>query len=301
MKKEVSDYQKAYKGLINDLNKNEDVLGVTVFGSIITGDLWENSDIDMFIIMKNQAFDKKDFYGKKHDIAVHMRVLSKDDFMNFKSNYTTGSAIHRKLISSKLVIGNDREVVNKYNELKLLNDVEKEKWSLSYLGKVISAMGHCKKALENGKLYGAFYAAMELGDAYAKLYLNLNNYLLNSDPLSMAISLDNSFKKKIDKIVKEHSKEVIEEFIEFVERFLRNNILEASTLLIDKLKDSTEPIDSTALLSKEEFKGVGINMEKILKELSKRAIIKISYREYHSSEENKLIEELVYYYEEGKN
>ena len=27
------------------------LLGVTVFGSLITGDIWEGSDIDMFVIV----------------------------------------------------------------------------------------------------------------------------------------------------------------------------------------------------------------------------------------------------------
>lgn len=300
MKKEVLQYQKAYKALIEDLEKNDDVLAVTVFGSIITGDLWERSDIDMFIVMNNLSFNKKDFYGEKLGIQVHMRVLSKDDFINFKEIHIAGSETHRKLMSSKLVICKDREIVNKYNELKLLNNIEKEKWSLVYLAKIISSIGHCKKALENGKLYGAFYSAMKLGDSYSKLYLNLNNYMLNSDPLSMAINLDDKLKIKIDKIVKEHSKESIENFIEFVEDFLNKNILEATTLLIETLKAIEEPVDSSYIKSLKEFSGVNISMEKILKELSRRAIIKTKVVEYKTNDGNKLIEELVYYYEEGK-
>ncbi|MFR5264205.1 nucleotidyltransferase domain-containing protein [Clostridium sp.] len=301
MKKEVLEYQKAYKGIIKDLENNKNVLGVTVFGSLITGDIWEGSDIDMFVIVDKMKDNKKDFFGMKHGIEVHMRMLSKENFINFKDNYTGGSSIHRKLISSKLVIGKDKDIVNKYNELKILNNVEREKWNLAYLGKVISELAHCKKALENGKIYAAFNSAMKLGDSYSRLYLNLNNYLLNSDPFIVALSLNNEFKKRIDKIVKEHKRESIEEFIEFIEKFLRENIVEATTMLIDSLKEAGEPLDSSYLSNCEKFSRIEIPIEKILKELSKRGIIKSSLREYESSEGNKLIEELVYYYEEGKN
>ena len=85
--------------------------------------------------------------------------------------------------------------------------MEREKWNLAYLGKVISELAHCKKALENGKIYAAFNSAMKLGDSYSRLYLNLNNYLLNSDPFIVALSLNNEFKKRIDKIVKEHKRD----------------------------------------------------------------------------------------------
>lgn len=301
MKKVVSEYQKAYKGIIEDLRVNENVIGVTVFGSLITGDLWEHSDIDMFVILDKMDVSKKDFFGNKYGIDVHMRILSKENFINFKDNYTGGSSIHRKLISSKLVIGKDKEIVNRYNELKILNDVEKDKWSLAYLGNLLSSLGQCKKALQNRNLYGAFYSAMKLGDSYSKLYLNLNNYLLNSDPLSVAINLDNNFKYKIDKIVKEHKEESIEELIDFVEEFLRNHIVESTTILIEYLKEKNEVLDSSYLLNCSEFSGMKIDMEKILKELSRRGIIKSLLREHESSEGNKLIEELVYYYEEGNN
>ena len=91
MKKEVLEYQKAYKGIIKDLENNKNVLGVTVFGSLITGDIWEGSDIDMFVIVDEMKDNKKDFFGMKHGIEVHMRMLSKENFINFKENYTGGS------------------------------------------------------------------------------------------------------------------------------------------------------------------------------------------------------------------
>ncbi|MEL7598231.1 MAG: nucleotidyltransferase domain-containing protein, partial [Clostridiaceae bacterium] len=45
MVKTIQKYQGAFNTVIERLKQNDSVLAVMVFGSIITGDLWEESDI----------------------------------------------------------------------------------------------------------------------------------------------------------------------------------------------------------------------------------------------------------------
>ena len=50
MVKSIIDYQKSYKEITEILMKNTDVIAIFVFGSMVTGDLWEESNIDLFVI-----------------------------------------------------------------------------------------------------------------------------------------------------------------------------------------------------------------------------------------------------------
>jgi predicted nucleotidyltransferase len=49
-----------------------------VFGSMVTGDLWDESDIDFFVITKEYPETLKNIYTDEKGISVHIRIMSKD-------------------------------------------------------------------------------------------------------------------------------------------------------------------------------------------------------------------------------
>ncbi|MGL5066768.1 MAG: nucleotidyltransferase domain-containing protein [Sarcina sp.] len=297
MREIIKQYQLAYNTLIEDLKQNDNVIGVTVFGSIITGDIWKNSDIDMFVILNKKTTDLKDIFGEKYGIDVHMKVITKEEFLDFRENFTGGSKLHRKLISSKLVIGKDADVIDRYNYYKFLNDIDKDSWNLAYLGDLIRAIGLCEKAIKNDKNYNAIYSAMKLGESLAKIYLNVNGYLISSDPLTMAINLDDSFKVCMDRIIEDSDKAAVENLIEYAQIFLTKNIRLITRLLLRVLSEESKPLSIEEIKSKKEFDKMSIEMDKILKELATRGIIKRGTRNCITQTGHKLIEELTYCYE----
>ena len=297
MREIIKQYQLAYNNLIEDLKENENVIGVTVFGSIITGDIWKNSDIDMFVILNKKTTNLKDIFGEKCGIDVHMTVITKEEFLDFREVFNGGSKLHRKLISSKLVVGKDSEVVDRYNYYKFLNDVDKDRWNLTYLGDLIRAIGLCEKAIKNDRIYIAIYSAMKLGESLAKIYLNINGYLISSDPLTMAINLEDSFKICMDRVIEEASKDAIKNLVEYAQLFLTENIMQISQLLLKVLSNQNTPLTIEEIKNKKEFDKMSIEMDKILKELAARKIIKRSTRDCKTEIGDKLIEELTYSYE----
>ncbi|MGL4453368.1 MAG: nucleotidyltransferase domain-containing protein [Sarcina sp.] len=297
MREVIKQYQLAYNNLIEDLKENDNVIGVTVFGSIITGDIWKNSDIDMFVILNKRTTNLKDIFGEKCGIDVHMKVITKEEFLDFRENFTGGSKLHRKLISSKLVIAKDADVIDRYNYYKFLNDIDKDRWNLTYLGDLIRAIGLCEKAIQNDKIYNAIYSAMKLGESLAKIYLNVNGYLINSDPLTMAINLDDSFKSCMDRIIEEGNKESVENLIEYAQIFLTKNIMQIAKLLLRVLSEEDKPLSIEEIKCKKEFDRISIEMDKILKELATREIVKRGTRDCITEMGHKLIEELTYSYE----
>lgn len=295
--KTIKEYQIAYNSIIEDLSANADVLGVTVFGSIMTGDIWKNSDIDMFVIVNDEATNKKDVYAQKFSVDVHMKILTKSEFLKFRENFIGGGKLHRKLISSKLVIAKDRDVIDKYNYYKFLNDVDKDLWNLVYLSELIRAKGLCDKAISNGKGYNAIYSALKLGESIAKIYLNINGYLISSDPLTMAINLNDSFKECMDKVIESADKQAIESLILFAEEFLTKNIKDASKILLNTLSTDKNRLSVIDISSMKKFSKLSIEFDKILRELSQREIIEKSCRDFKTSDNQKLAEEITYYYE----
>ena len=81
MAKTVLELQKAFQTVVNQINKNKKVVALFTFGSIVSGDVWEESDIDLFLIYED-GFEKiRDVYSEVREVPVHTKILNKNSFL----------------------------------------------------------------------------------------------------------------------------------------------------------------------------------------------------------------------------
>lgn len=296
MTNEVLRYQKVFNSVIERLRKNEDILAVMAFGSMVTGDLWEGSDIDIFVIVKEQQESIRNIYTEENNISVHMKLLSKENFLNFYENNVIGGYMHRILISSKLIFSKDENITNVFNSFRYINDSEREKWNLVYLGDILKDISHCKKLIANNNIKSAYLACMRTVDNFASLFLNFNGYLVSKDVVSVAINLDDNFQVTLDKLVNasDDLEEDIYRALNLVENFLDKNMRSCCSALIKYFREHKGVMSAEEIKVDVFFKGFNIHMEDILKELSYRKIIRKDFRSIKSLSGNLIGEENVY-------
>jgi predicted nucleotidyltransferase len=296
MTNEILRYQKVFNSVIDRLRKNEDILAVMAFGSMVTGDLWEGSDIDIFVIVKEQQESIRNIYTEENGISVHMKLLNKENFLNFYENNVIGGYMHRILISSKLIFSKDEYITNVFNSFRYINDSEREKWNLVYLGDILKDISHCKKLIANNNIKSAYLACMRTVENFASLFLNFNGYLVSKDVVSVAINLDDNFHVILDKLVNESDdlEEAIHGTLKFVEDFLEKNIRSCCSALIKYFRENKDFMSAEEIKLDIFFKGFNIHMEDILKELSYRKIIRKDFRSIKSLSGSLIGEENVY-------
>ena len=111
----------------------------------------------------------------------------------------------------------------------------------------------------------------------------------------MATNLSNNFKEVVDKLFMEPINEkIIKDTINYIEKFLDDNIVRASSALIDYLCEEYEYMNSYEISSYNAFKEFDIKMENILKELAKREVISKKSRALYDEEGNLILDENVY-------
>lgn len=294
MRKKIIEYQKAYNSIIHSLRNNNSVLGVTVFGSMVTGDIWEDSDIDLFVIVKEDTNGILDIYGEENNIPVHLKVLSKDEFLNFGINHISGSTIHRKFISSKLVISKDSDITDRFTYIKHYTDNYRGKWNLVYLGKVLKDINSFKKYMHNGKVYSPFMTIISAMDNFSRLYLNFNGYLVSKNSTSNLVNLNDECDLLFNNIMKEASKENMNAILDYIESFLKENITKCCDALLDYLCENQSWLSSQEIKKSEFFRGFDVEVEEILGELEKINVVEKKLCEYKSISEESLINEKVY-------
>lgn len=295
MAKSVLELQESFQLLISKLKSNSKVLSIFTFGSIISGDVWEESDIDLFVVYEGE-FDKvRRVHSEVLDVQVNIRILSKTEFIKSSNTYKEKDSIRNILKMSKLVFSRDIEINDIYNKLKYSESVHKEEWNLLYISNLIKELKVCKKYLQIGGLSTSYEVLIRSLDNFAKLYLSLNGYEITKDSLTMAINLNDKFALVVDKLFcEELSRESIKKVINYVEDYIENNIKRASKFLLDYLDKKEDFVSSYEIEQEECFKIFNIKVENILKELYKRNLILKSERDLKDSTGFSILNENVY-------
>lgn len=297
MSRSIIDYQKSSEKLINVLKVNKKVLAIFAFGSIISGDLWEESDIDLFVVYKDIFEEVRDIYSEILDIPVHMKVLNKEKFLELYKNDGKKGSIRNLLVSSKIIFSRDEEIESVFNKAKYSLDKYKEIWNLVYLGNIIKDLRVTKKYLHNDSVFTAYEVLIRALDSFAKLLLNLNGYTVSKDAVKMATNLNNKFSLIVENLFNDKCiKENIQNTVDYIEVFLDENINEAAKVLLDYLYDKNEALSSYEIRNGESFKEFDIKIEDILKELYKRKLITKEIKKLDLPSNEKLINENVYSY-----
>lgn len=301
MLKAILNYQKASEKLINSLKSNRKVLAVFAFGSIVNGDLWEESDIDIFVVYKDQFYNIRDVHSEILDIPVHMKVLCKDKFMELYDNNGKKGEIRNMLTSSKLVFSRDEEIEVLFNKAKYSMDKFTEIWNMVYLGNLIKDLGVSKKYLYNDKLVTSFEVLIRALDSFSKLYLNISGYTASKDAIKMTMNLNNRFNTLVENLIQKDLKhEYINDLVTYIDNYLDENISIASKFLLNYLEEKNTYLSSYEIKNDEIFNQFDIKIEEILKELFKYGFIEKKSRKLELPAREKLINENVYAYRKYK-
>lgn len=295
MLQSIKNYQRACEKLLTTLKNNKKVLTVFAFGSIVNGDLWEESDIDVFVVYKDGFDEIRDVYSEINDIPVHMKILKKEVFLELYQNNGKKGIIRNLLVSSKIIFSRDDDIDNIYNRAKYTLDKHIELNNLVYLGMLIKDLRVSKKFFYNNSLFTSYEVIIRALGNFSKLYLNLNGYKVSKDAVKMAMNLNNVFEAIVKKLFSsEDIKENLEQTIQYIEDFLDVNINVAAKFLIEYLSEKKQFLSSYEIKNDDLFKEFSIKLEDILKELCKRNIIVKKTRKLQLKSGEKLISENVY-------
>lgn len=297
MAKSVVDYQNAYMEITEILKKNTNIISIFVFGSMVSGDLWEGSNIDLFAVYNDDFDEIRDVYSEVLDIPIHIKFISKNSFKKYYNEAGKRDVIKNSLMSSKMIYSIDNEITELYQKIIYMIDSDKGRLNLVYLGNFFKDAGICKKYLSKGSRYTAHELLIRALNNFSMLYLSINGYTVSKDSLTMACNLNDTLNDKvINLLYKEVSDESIKDLLKYMENYLEYNIEKASKEIIDFMKKEGKPLSAYEITNNQYFKNFKIKVEEILKVLYKNNIIIKEKREFRDSKGSLLALENVYSY-----
>jgi len=297
MTKTILQYQKAFNSVVDRIKIDKSVLAVMVFGSMVTGDLWEESDID-FIIIVNKNFEKiRDIYTEEENIPVHIKLMGKEKFIQIYSDTLKGGYFHRIFSSSRLIFSKDMDITVRYDGGRLFPDADRERWGMCFLGKLLKEMGVCKKYLSSDALHTSYSSAIRCIEKYSKLFVNSSGYMISKDVMTMALNLNEDFKQCVDKLFFEKSNvsETIKETMTYLEESVNFSIKSNCDLLLNYMRDKDKFISAEEIMLDDIFKDFDIDMEELLNKLWQSDIIKKESRDFKIDKDKILFKQNVYF------
>ena len=297
MAKSIIDYQNAYKVITETLKKNNNILSIFIFGSMVSGDLWEESNIDLFVIYKDDFNEIRDVYTEVLDIPVHIKIISKTLFEKYYNEAGKRKIIINSLLASKMIYSIDDEIRDLYQKIIYMIESDKGRMNLVYFGNCLKEIGICKKYISKGSTYTAYELLLRALNNFSMLFLSLNGYTVSKDSLTMACNLNDILNTKLQKLLfEEVNNERIKALLDYVENYLENNIEKASKELIDFIREQDKAVSAYEIKVNPYFKSFKFRIEEILKMLYKNNIIIKEERAFEDSKGNYLIMENVYRY-----
>lgn len=297
LEKTIIQYQRAFNGLVERLKGNDTVLAAMVFGSVITGDLWDKSDIDLFVIVNEKIPDIKNIYTEEKGVPVHIKLMSKNKFMQLYDEDLRGGFIHRIFASSRLVFSKDEDITNRYDSGRYYPDLDRERWNMVYLGSLLKSSGVCRKYLYNDGIYTAYASAVKTAEEYAKLFVNSSGYMISKDAMTMAMNLNDKFKQRVDELFfsKEDVKKAIEKLLTFVDENIDADLKNITSILLNYMKEKDAFLSGEDIKKATLFHSFDIDIEEILEKLCEKDIVKKETRDYKASDGKTLFKENVYF------
>lgn len=291
-------YQQAFNKICDDLRPIEEVRAITIFGSMVTGDIWQESDIDMILILDSEFNEIKNIYSENNNVPVHIKLISKNNFLNFQENNNIGGSLHKDMRGSRLVFSKDLDITDKFNHLRYFINIDEEIWSLVYLSALLKDLKVCRKYIANDGKYTAVTVAVRCVESFSKLFINNKGYMINKDSLSVALNLNDEWKENVDGLFfgcneKEDS---VKRVLGYIERYLTLNMEKICMLLLNILKEKNDFVSSEELKNIHIFSEHKISMEDILEKLYEKEIIKKSQRDFLNANGTSSLKENVYAY-----
>ncbi len=176
-------YNRILEAFLDKIKKDKEIIGVISYGSIVNGNLWEDSDIDIWLISKdNNKNIYKQFSLIEEDIDLQVELYSRKYFIELAQSPQNYSIFKSILNQSKLLYCTDNMIKNLYSDKGTLGTIEKEGNLLRYGVYSVTSIIKVKKTLNQSK------DIVEIFNVYLKLIKNLS---------SIEIALHNQYQSKL--------------------------------------------------------------------------------------------------------
>ena len=106
-------FEEALEAFVDFIKQDKNILAAVLFGSLIEGNVWEKSDVDIFLISNDEKVPYKFYWLDQDDLNFQVTVYSRNTFKRQFESSLSGSWFHHMVSTSKILYSKD-ETISEY-------------------------------------------------------------------------------------------------------------------------------------------------------------------------------------------
>jgi predicted nucleotidyltransferase len=119
-------YQAAFDSFLDKVKADDAIIAAYLYGSLARGDVWEKSDLDVFLVTKDERRETETFALVEDDITFHCTVFSRSRFRQTHERLLRGSPRHQIYTSGKLVYTRDESLHDYFRDAAFVGERDRE-------------------------------------------------------------------------------------------------------------------------------------------------------------------------------
>jgi predicted nucleotidyltransferase len=152
-------FQAAVDSFVEKVKSDPNVVAVIVYGSVAQGTVWEKSDIDVTVVVRDQNLVHKNYGIYEDNITFGLDICQRSELKRAMEKSLTGSVDHSLSTTSKIVFTRDESLYEYFEENKKIGRSDMEKAVFNSVNWLLGLMDKVEKWLvvKNDVTYARYY------------------------------------------------------------------------------------------------------------------------------------------------
>lgn len=291
----TSKFNNAINSFIDKIKEDKNVIALIVMGSFSYDIVWEKSDIDALLIVRDQVLNEIHFCVNEEDIPINITIVQRSELKRYYEKSFGGSIHHSFITTSKIVYSTDETLYEYLENIKIFGKDDMNISLMIYATELIANLEKCMKWLyvKKNNLYCQYWI-LKAAEKAAEMIICLNMETPNREAILRACEINNPFMEKyyVKPLSNQLSYNELECLINELNNFLQEHINTFSIPILDFLADGE--IKTLSVISKH-FKIESHFLFHLLDYLSEYNLIeKISQTIAITPKSRKVVEEMAF-------
>lgn len=290
-------YQAAADCFVEKIKDDPNVIAVIICGSLAYDVVWEKSDIDTTVIVRDQILKNASYCITEDDIVINVNLITRSDFKRGFERMKGGSFLQSYYERGKMVYTTDESLNEYFEEMKKMDTGDVNLFLFYAACELVGIHEKCQKWMKVKKdcLYAQYYL-LKAADIIARMEVCKNGEPPSREAILKASLLSPELIKIFYQDAMSHhfSADEVRYCISFIDKYLEDNLDAIKEPVIDFMKDGE--IKTLTLLTKH-FHTEGHFIVSIFDYLAEKGILEKVSQTIRITPKSKLaVEELGFLY-----
>jgi predicted transcriptional regulator/predicted nucleotidyltransferase len=220
-------FQAAIDSFVSKVKGDINVIAVIVCGSFAYDVVWEKSDVDMTVVVRDQNLKNNSYCITEDDITINVALVTRSNFKRYLENMEGGSWGHSYMSKGNMIYTTDDSLNEFFEDNKKMGNDDMELSVFTMACELVHTYDKCLKWLTVKKdlLYAQYYL-LKACEAIARIEVCLTGEPPTREVIQKALTLnpERITPYYTDAMSHHYSKEEIAKAIDGIDKYLEEHL-----------------------------------------------------------------------------